>query len=416
MRTGAEYLRSLNDGRQVFVDGEKVKDVTAHPAFREAARSIARLYDIAAAPENRERMTFTSPKTHRPVWRAWQIPHDHADLRARRLFSETWAESTFGLMGRTPDHVAGFFAGYAATPDIFAVGGNRKFADNVVAYYEHMRDNHVYACYAIVPPQIDRSKPAHKQSDPALNATSAFDYPLSSRFDETDNYVVFDNVFVPWDNVFIYRNLEASRDQWWKTPSHLYGNHQAQTRYVTKLRFMLGLAQRLNEATGNIVNPAVQIMMGELASIASIYEGMLLAHEVNAPVDANGVLWPSKVTLYSAMALQSELNGRMLEMIRELAGGAFFTVPSSVADFDNAQTAPDIARYMQGAGTDARTRVALLRLIWDFIGSEFGSRHQQYEKFYGGASFLVKQNVFRNYDFKRATALVDQALSLPGVQ
>ena len=67
MRTGADYLRSLNDGRQVFVDGEKVKDVTTHPAFREAARSIARLFDIAAAPENRERMTFTSPKTGAPV-------------------------------------------------------------------------------------------------------------------------------------------------------------------------------------------------------------------------------------------------------------------------------------------------------------------------------------------------------------
>ncbi len=491
MRTGQDYLRSLNDGRQVFVDGEKVKDVTTHPAFREAARSIARLFDIAAAPENRERMTFTSPKTGQPVWRAWQIPHKHADLRARRLFSETWAESTFGLMGRTPDHVAGFFAGYAATPCVLGKGaqngtqsGGQDFARNVVAYYEHMRDNHVYACYAIVPPQIDRSKPAHKQSDPALyagvvkerddgivisgaqqlatggaisdvihlscihplqpgdenyanclcvpvnapgvklyprrpfalNATSSFDYPLSSRFDETDAYVVFDNVFVPWEHVFIYRNLEASRDQWWKTPSHLYGNHQAQTRYVTKLRFMLGLAQRLNETTGNIANPAVQIMMGELASIASIYEGMLLAHEVNAPIDEDGVLWPSKTMLYSAMALQSELNGRMLEMIRELAGGAFFTVPSSLADFENPQTAPDIERYMQGAGTPARSRIALLRLIWDFIGSEFGSRHQQYEKFYGGASFLVKQNVFRNYDFKRATALVDQALSLPGVE
>ena len=63
MRTGAEYLRSLNDGRRVFVDGESVKDVTAHPAFREAARSVAQLYDIAADPANRERMTFPSPKT-----------------------------------------------------------------------------------------------------------------------------------------------------------------------------------------------------------------------------------------------------------------------------------------------------------------------------------------------------------------
>ena len=74
MRTGSDYLRSLNDGRQVFIDGERVKDVTAHVAFREAARSLARLYDIAAAPQMRELMTFISPKTGEPVLRAYQIP------------------------------------------------------------------------------------------------------------------------------------------------------------------------------------------------------------------------------------------------------------------------------------------------------------------------------------------------------
>src|SRR6202034_2099912 len=171
MRTGAEYLRSLKDGRRVFVDGERVADVTEHPAFRQAARSIANLFDVAADPALRERMTFTSPKTGEPVWRAYQIPRSHADLRARRLFCEIWAEATFGLMGRTPDHVASFFCGYAATPQALAAGGaQQKFADNVVAFYEFMRDNYIYASYAIVPPQIDRSKPAHKQSDPTLYA------------------------------------------------------------------------------------------------------------------------------------------------------------------------------------------------------------------------------------------------------
>src|SRR5215813_6414406 len=82
LRSGTEYLRSLNDGRQVFVDGERVADVTKHPAFREAARSVARLYDIAAAPEMRDRMTFSSPKTGGPVLRAFQIPRDHAYLRS----------------------------------------------------------------------------------------------------------------------------------------------------------------------------------------------------------------------------------------------------------------------------------------------------------------------------------------------
>jgi 4-hydroxyphenylacetate 3-monooxygenase len=481
LRTGSEYLRSLNDGRQVYVDGEKVADVTKHPAFREAARSVARLYDIAAAPDMRERMTFTSPKTGEPVLRAFQIPKIHADLKARRLFSETWAEATFGLMGRTPDHVAGFFAGYAARADVLAAGG-QKYADNVLAFYEHIRDNHLYVAYAIVPPQIDRSKPAHQQSDPtlyagvvkerddgivisgaqqlatggaisdlihlscihplqpgdenyanclavpvnargvklyprrpfALAASNSFDYPLSSRFDESDSYVVFDNVFVPWEHVFIYRNIQLSREQWFRTPSHAYGNHQ--TRYVTKLRFMIGLAQRMNEMTGNVGNPAVQVLMGELAALVSVYETMLLAHETIGTIDAKGVLWPSVTALYSAMALQSELNGRMLETIRELTGSAMITLPSSLKDFENPETAGDIERYMRSASSDAKARVALMRLAWDFVGSEFGSRHQQYEKFYGGASFIVKQNVYRNFDFKRATALVDAALKLPPVE
>jgi 4-hydroxyphenylacetate 3-monooxygenase len=103
----------------------------------------------------------------------------------------------------------------------------------------------------------------------------------------------------------------------------------------------------------------------------------------------------------------------MLEIVRELAGSAFITLPSSVADFENPETAADIERYMRSASSDARSRVALMRLIWDFLGTEFGSRHAQYEKFYGGASFLVKQNVFRNFDWKRATAMVDRALNLP---
>ena len=481
LRTGADYLRSLDDGRQVFLDGERVDKVTEHPAFREAARSLARLYDIAAAPENRELMTFTSPRTGMPVLRAYQIPRTHADLRARRLFSEKWAEATFGLMGRTPDHVAGFFSGYAAVPSVFAAGG-KQYSDNVVAFYEKMRDEHLYAAYAIVPPQIDRSKPAHKQSDPtlyagvvkerddgiviagaqqvatggvladyiqlscihplqpgdenyanclavpvnapglklfprrpfALRADNSFDYPLSSRFDESDNYVVFDNVFVPWEHVFIYRNLEITRDQWFKTPSHVYGNHQAQVRYVTKLRFMMGLAQRMVEMIGTAAQPPVQIAMGELASLATIYEGMLLAHETNAPIK-DGVLWPSVVTLYSAMAMQSEFNGRMLETIRELVSSSVISLPSSAADFDNPEIAPFIERYMRSSSMDARSRTALVRLLWDFVGTEFGSRHQQYEKFYGGSSFVVKQNVYRNYDFKRATALVDAALRLPPI-
>lgn len=478
LRTGEQYLASLDDGRAVFVDGERVRNVAAHPLFAAAARSAARLFDIAAAPENQEKMTYVSPTTGARVLRGYQIPRSHGDLRARRLASETWAEATFGLMGRTPDHVAGFFCGFAAVPDVMAAAG-KQYGDNVVAFYEHLRENHMWATYAIVPPQIDRSQPAHKQSDPTLyagvvrerddgivvsgaqqlataglysdylyvscihplqpgdenhaigvaipinapglklyprrpfaaHATSVFDYPLTSRFDESDCFVVLENVFVPWEHVFIYRNLEICRDQWWKTPSHAYGNLQAQARYATKLRFLVGLAARMNETTGNANIPPVLTQMGELTALATIVEAMVEAQELRATIDEGGVVWPSKPTLYAVMALQSEINPRMIEIIRELTGSAMITMPSSLRDLESPETGPDIERYMASGVCGARERIALMRLAWDFIGSEFGSRHQQYEKFYGGASFVVKQNMFRSYDAGRAKKLVESALA-----
>jgi 4-hydroxyphenylacetate 3-monooxygenase len=480
LRTGAQFLESLDDGRAIFVNGERVRNVATHPAFAEGARSAAGLFDIAADPANRERMTYTSPTSGGPVYRGFQIPRTHADLRAKRLACEMWSEATFGLMGRTPDHVSNFFAGFAAAPEVFAAGG-QHFADNVVAFYEHLRENHLWATYAIVPPQIDRSKTSSQQADStmyagvvketdggiyisgsqqlatggvysdwiqvsciqplrpgdenhaisvavpanaeglrlyprrpyALNATNKFDYPLTSRFDETDCFVVLDNVFVPWEHVFIYRNIEICRDQWWKTPSHLYGNHQAQARYATKLRFMIGLAKRINEMTGNDANPAVQAQMGELAALVMTVEAMLEAQEVRATIDENGILWPDRATLYAVMALQSDNNPRMINIIRELSGASMITMPSSLEDLESPVTRDDMEKYMVSGSGGARERMALMRMAWDFIGTEFGNRHQQYEKFYGGASYIVKTNMFRNYDFKRAGALVDRALALP---
>jgi 4-hydroxyphenylacetate 3-monooxygenase len=481
VRTGQDFLSDLkNHPRTIFLEGEKITDPTTHPAFREGARSLARQFDVAAAPENRDAMTYPSPDSGAPVWRCWQIPRSHADLRAKRIAAETWAEQSFGLMGRSPDHVSNFFAGFAAKPQFFAQAGQR-FADNLLAFYKHARDTHAYLSYAIVPPQIDRSKPAHKQKDPtlyagvvketdagiylsggqqlatgavysdylhvtcihalqpgdeayafsvaipngdpglrlyarrpyALTASNGFDYPLSSRFDESDCFVVLDNCFVPWERVFIYRNVEMCRDQWRKTPAHLYGNHQAQARYATKLRFLVGLAKRVNETTGHDALPPVMAEMGELCAYAAIVDNMLISHEVTGTADEDGVVWPTAAALYSVMALQSKINSHVIEIVRELAGAAFITLPSSAKDLDNPEAARDIERFFQSAASGAKDRIALMRLAWDFIGTEFGGRHQQYEKFYGGAPFVARLNEYRTYDFKRATAMVDAALALP---
>src|SRR3569832_2419434 len=189
-----------------------------------------------------------------------------------------------------------------------------------------------------------------------MQATSAEDYPLTSRFDETDCFVVLDNVLVPWERVFFFRFFVLCFLLWWQTPSHSYGNHQAQARYATKLRFLLGLAKRMNEATGNDAAPPVQVEMGELAAYASIVENMLHSHETVAPIDAEGILWPSKPALYAVMALQAQINPHMIDIVRELTGAGMITLPSSVRDFENPGAAGGGGRGGGAGGGGARGR------------------------------------------------------------
>ena len=105
VKTGHDHLLSLQDGRAVYIDAEKVADVTAHAAFRQSARSASALYDFQAAEENRETMTFPSPTSDRRVNRLWQLPRNRRELVERRKALEAWAESTCGMVGRSPDHV-----------------------------------------------------------------------------------------------------------------------------------------------------------------------------------------------------------------------------------------------------------------------------------------------------------------------
>src|SRR5262245_8670546 len=142
-RTGKEYIEGLRDGRRVFVDGEVVTDVTTHRAFRGAVESVARLYDVAADPANVELMTFVSPRTGQRVNRAYMIPRSEEDLVLRGRALRRSAEGSFGLLGRSPDHLAGFMAGFAARSDVFARGG-QQYADNMVKFYEHLADNDLY--------------------------------------------------------------------------------------------------------------------------------------------------------------------------------------------------------------------------------------------------------------------------------
>lgn len=477
-RSGAAYIEGLDDGRAVYIDGERVERVATHPAFRQSVRSTARLYDIAHDTANRELMTFPSPATGEPVNRAFMIPRSREDLAARRRALRRWAEASVGMVGRGPDHVGGFLSAFASAPDIFARGGD-GFAENVVRFYEFARDNDQYVTYTIVPPQIDRSRSASEQEDPHLHAgvkeerddgivikgaqmlgtgsaladwiflscilplregdenqaislvvpvgapgvrilsrrsyaraaTSVYDYPLSSQFDETDSLVVFDEVFVPWENVFVYRDRAITAAQFFESPAHALGNNQAQIRFATKLQFLAGLARRVTEMNGVVHLPPVQGELGEIAGHAATVQGLVYAQEANCVIDRNGVARPGPAELYANMTFQSQVYPRVLNKIRELCGGGLIQLPSSVADYDHPEIAADLERYVRSTDVPSRDRVKLLKLAWDAVGSEFASRHHQYEMFYAGAPFIVKGHMFRNYDFVEADRLVDSVMS-----
>jgi 4-hydroxyphenylacetate 3-monooxygenase len=163
------------------------------------------------------------------------------------------------------------------------------------------------------------------------------------------------------------------------------------------------------EITGVDSLPASQAQLGEMAALASIVELMVEAQETRATVE-DGVVWPSRVALYAIMALQADLNPRLIDLARDLSGGAMIMLPSSHLDYENKDTAADLERYVASPGYPSQKRVALLKLAWDLIGSEFAGRHQQYEKFYGGPAIVNKLHVYRNYDFAGAKELAEAAL------
>jgi 4-hydroxyphenylacetate 3-monooxygenase len=477
MRTGAAYVEGLRDGRAVYLDGERVKDVTTHPAFAEPIRRIAETYDRAKAAEADAALTFADPATGRRHSNMWLVPRSAEDLGARRRAHRFWAEPSYGLMGRTPDHVACVLTAFASWRRLFDRGGAR-FGDNVVRFYERARDEDLYLAYAIVPPQVDRSQPAHRHPEPFLHpgvvretdagivvrgahaiatsatmadwlfvsyitplvpgdeayaislvmpmsaeglrlyprrpyattATSVFDYPLSSRFDELDVTVVFNDVFVPWEQVFIDRNVELVNAQFHDSPSHTLANFQSLVRFGVKLEFMAGLAKRLAEVQTADGDAGVQATLGgDIAALCAAFDALAKAAE-RFPLISGGVARPHPQYIYAGMGLQRKLIVDMMRTLRELAGGAFQAVPSSEAAFTSAETRADAERYYQSAAAGARDRIKLIKLIWDFVGTEFGGRQLQYEMFYSASQPVVNRRMFKSYDWQAAKALVARCL------
>src|SRR4029453_2567211 len=142
----------------------RIADVVEHPAYRNAIRSTAYLYDFQAASANLECLTFPSPTTGDRVNRCWQLPCSYADLIQRREALTAWAETTYGFMGRSPDHVASCLSGMVMGLEVFARHSPKR-AGALQEYFTNARDHDLFVTYVIINPQADRSKGASEQAD-----------------------------------------------------------------------------------------------------------------------------------------------------------------------------------------------------------------------------------------------------------
>jgi 4-hydroxyphenylacetate 3-monooxygenase len=248
------------------------------------------------------------------------------------------------------------------------------------------------------------SRKSYEQS-----ATSIFDNPLASRFDENDAVLYFDDVKVPWERVFIDQDISMCQKQFHATPAHVYQNYQAQIRLMVKMRFLAGVARRIAETTGVIHFPQVKEILGALAAQNTMVDALVHAMEVKGGMHGPYFI-PDGHTLYSAQVLTQQLYPQVILALRELAGGGLIMLPSSVADFADSALRDLIGKIQQSPVASSQDRVKFLKLAWDAIGSEFASRHTQYEMFYAGATFVTKGHSFRTFEWDRCTQLVDYML------
>jgi two-component FAD-dependent monooxygenase len=447
--TGEEYIESLRDDRNVYIYGERVRDVTTHVAFRNPIRMTARLYDALHDPEKSKILTTrTDTGSDGYTHRFFTTPTCADDLVADMQAIACWARMSYGWSGRTPDYKASFLGTLGANAEFWT-----PYADNARRWYRESQEKVLYWNHALAHPPVDRSLPADQLADvcvhvvnetdsglvisgakmvatasatthynfiahhglpvkdrkfavvatvpmdaaglklicrPSYSAAAAimgspFDYPLSSRLDENDSILVLDKVLVPWENVFAYGDLEKVQS-FTKHSGFLERNaFHGCIRLAVKLEFIAGLLAKALDITGSRNFRGVQTRLGEVLAWRNLFWAFCDAAARNpVPWTAGAVLPNPQYGLAYRWFMQLGYP-RVREIILQDVASGLVYVNSSVDDFNNVELRPYLDKYLRGSdGIDALHRIKVMKLLWDAIGSEFGGRHELYERNYAG--------------------------------
>src|SRR5437667_9097745 len=410
--TGAEYLESLRDGREVYIYGERVADVTAHPAFRNTARSIARLYDALHDPKSQPVLTCpTDTGSGGYTHKYFRVARSREEVVGQRDAIAGWARMSYGWLGRSPDYKASLMNTLGANHQFYG-----KFAENAKAWYRRAQDHVLFMNHAIVNPPVDRAKAAdqvkdvfitiQKETDAGIIVSGAkvvatssalthynflgqnaavpthdtdlaimfiapmnapgvklfcrasyemmasvmgtpFDYPLSSRFDENDAIFVFDNVFIPWEDILIYRDVEKLKTFYPRSGFVNGFQFQGCTRLAVKLDFLAGVIIKALRVTGADEFRGNQAMPGEVIAWRNLFWAISDAMAMNPVPASGGAVLPNAQSGSSYRVFAVDAYRRVKEIVEKIIASALIYLPSSAKDFDNPSIDKYLAKYVR---------------------------------------------------------------------
>ena len=459
--TGKEFLDSLDDGREVWIYGERIKNIAEHPAFRNTARMVARLYDALHRDYAEQKNLLTCPTEWGGFTHKYFVAQRSAEelVAARDAIAE-WSRMTYGWLGRSPDYKAAFLATLGANAEFYV-----PCQDNARRWYRYSQERVPFVNHAIVQPPVDRNMApgapggptdiyAHvtKETDAGFYVTGAkvvatgsalthftfvahvgllpvqdknfalvflvpsnaqgvkficrvsnehraavlgspFDYPLSSRLDENDAIFVMDEVFVPWENVFVYADVEKANSFFPRSGFLPRALLHGCTRLAVKLDFITGLFIKATEIAGTRGFRGVEANIGEVITWRNAMWGLSDAMAKSPDPWTGGCVLPGWDPAAAYRVLAPEAYVQIKHIIEKTAASSLIYLNSHARDFQTPELRKHLDLYVRGSGgVSAVERVKLMKLLWDSIGTEFGARHELYEINYAGSHEEIRRD------------------------
>ena len=474
LRTGEEYRESIRDGREVYINGEKVEDVPTHPAFKPLVDIRARIYDMQHEPETRDVMTYEEDGERFST--GLKLPRTQHDWWEKRRSTSAIFKDIGGVVTRVGDETVGEMWSLYDGQDVLNEV-DPQFSINIQNHIDKVIKNDLFHVSANTDPKGDRSKPPQDQ-DPdmllhvvketdkgivvrgakyetaAAYSNQAFtkptianwgsdalsdyavgficdlgspgikmicrtgfagrapaeDYPLSNKFDEVDSLVIFDDVFIPWEDILFYRHTKAA--MFIRATLHRYSAFAFVQRNLRVADMMIGAALFNVRQTGLDSQQAVQEKLAQLAVYREGINAHLTASIALAEESPGGLLMPNQSLLYTGRVHACSNLPAMMHLARELCGGQICVTPDA-ASFRNAESGPWLNKfYSINNEWVANDRRKLLAFARDLLNSDYAGHRLTFQLFAQSPPFAHLAAVYRNFGWDGPLAFVKDAAGL----